>query len=202
MQCCWCTSIATQWLSMMVFCSWYVLKRCGCCCVIGAVVLNDTLDWSGRLLLYSRDWLVVLICCFWHGFSGSLLILFSINKDGVILWDKNGSFLSNCDWISDVGDTYCWHIFLLWQRTVINLSAQLEMTFLVLFEVLFCSCSLISDDLISADLVVEILDGLVVKILVIKGFVFRSIPLFVFGNGMTRLGGLLERIGLNISNFY
>ena len=47
-----------------------VFQRCGCLREIGAVELDDTLDSSGRLLLYTRDLLVVLTCCFRHGCIG------------------------------------------------------------------------------------------------------------------------------------
>ena len=149
---------------------------------------------------------------FWHGF-----FFFAINEDRVILRDKIGSewigdvlgdtlwWSIYCDWIDNVlGETLWQSTFLLLWRILVNLSAQCKMTF---FEFVFRSYSL---NLVIEILVVEEVEFyycfliLVVEILVVKGFVFRSILLFVFDNGVTRLliGRLLKRIGFNIDNFY
>ena len=72
----------------MVFCVQSALHRCGCRYDVGAVVLNNTLDPSGTLLIYLRDWLVALTCCFRHGCTDCndlLVIIFTINEGELIL---------------------------------------------------------------------------------------------------------------------
>ena len=82
---------------MILFYVQSALHRCGHCCVVGAVILNDTFDQPGRLLLYSRNWLVALTRCFRQGCTDFVVILFAINKNKLILRDTIRSFLGNCD---------------------------------------------------------------------------------------------------------